>query len=75
MTKKILRCPSCFDGSEVRRSHLRVRDWPFRLFGMRTYRCMLCYQRFRAWGPPPPTVNPEHHRKHPDRKYHPRKIA
>jgi len=75
MKNKTLRCPGCFDESSVRRSHLRVTDWPFRLIGLRNYRCMLCYQRFRAWGKPPATVEPEHHRRHSDRKYRPRKIA
>ena len=64
MTKKSLKCPSCFDGESVRRSHFRIRDVPFRLIGMHTYRCLLCYRRFRAWGRPPAETTAEHGPKH-----------
>ncbi|HEY6447428.1 MAG TPA: hypothetical protein VIY53_13285 [Acidobacteriaceae bacterium] len=75
MRTKMLKCPGCFDNNAIRLSHFRWRDWPYRLVGIRSYRCMLCYQRFRAWGKPPATVELEHHRKHPDRSHRPRKVA
>ena len=33
----------------VHRSHRRLRDLPFLLIGMHTYRCLLCYGRFHTW--------------------------
>jgi hypothetical protein len=49
MTVKMLKCPGCFEGDSLRRSHNRWRDIPFRLLGMRTYRCLMCYRRFHTW--------------------------
>jgi C4-type Zn-finger protein len=46
---KTLKCPGCFEGDSLRRSHGRLRDIPFRLVGMRTYRCLTCYRRFHTW--------------------------
>lgn len=68
MAKTRLKCPGCFDGDSIRPSHLRWRDWLFRLIGMRSYRCMLCYQRFRAWGKPPAQVERVHHSRDRERK-------
>ena len=49
MTSKALICPGCSDHDSLRRSHLRLTDIPFRLIGMRSYRCLNCYKRFHAW--------------------------
>lgn len=49
MTTKLLKCPGCFDRDSLRRSHVRLMDLPFRLIGMRTYRCLTCYRRFHTW--------------------------
>ena len=75
MTKKALICPGCFDGESVRPSHFRVRDVPFMLVGLRTYRCLLCYRRFRAWGRPPDHVTDEHVGKKNVGEERPRKLA
>lgn len=50
MAKRLLTCPECRDDDAVHPSHLRLWDVPFLLIGMRTYRCLICYRRFRAWG-------------------------
>jgi len=49
MKNKSIKCPACYDAEEVHRSHLRLRDLPFLLIGMRAYRCLLCYHRFHTW--------------------------
>jgi len=50
MRKKSLQCPACFDGDELHRSRMRLRDWPLRLVGLRPYRCLMCNTRFHARG-------------------------
>ena len=50
MRRKYLTCPECQDDEAVRPSHLRLRDLPFLAIGLRSYRCLLCYRRFRGWG-------------------------
>lgn len=49
MASKSLRCPTCFDSSDLRRSHMRARDLPMVLIGMHVYRCLTCYKRFYTW--------------------------
>jgi hypothetical protein len=51
---RALQCPGCFAGDTLRRSRGRWGDIPFRLIGMRPYRCSLCYRRFYAWKHPQP---------------------
>lgn len=52
VTAKTLRCPICPDGNSLRRSHGRWYDFPYRLLGMRAYRCLMCNKRFYAWRHP-----------------------
>ena len=59
MITKMLKCPGCFDGDSLRRSHKRWRDVPFRLIGMRTYRCLTCYKRFHTWRKAAEPAEPE----------------
>jgi hypothetical protein len=52
LTRKMLRCPACHDGSGLRRSRPRWHDFPYRLVGMKAYRCLMCDARFYAWKHP-----------------------
>jgi hypothetical protein len=52
LTRKMLRCPACHDGSGLRRSRPRWHDVPYRLAGMKAYRCLMCDARFYAWKNP-----------------------
>jgi hypothetical protein len=56
MTSQGVKCPTCYDWEAVHRSHLKLRDLPFLLVGMRAYRCLLCYRRFHTWKRPPSRV-------------------
>ncbi len=49
MTTWYIKCPACHEAEVIHRSHLRLRDIPFLLIGMRPYRCLLCYRRFHTW--------------------------
>ena len=49
MASQALTCPECHDGEGLRRSRPRWYDLPFRLIGMRAYRCLMCDRRFHAW--------------------------
>jgi hypothetical protein len=38
-------CPTCHTES-LHHSHRPLRDWFFRILGLRSVRCICCYQRF-----------------------------
>jgi hypothetical protein len=59
MATKHLKCPGCFEDDSLRLSHHRWRDIPFRLIGMRTYRCLSCYKRFHTWKKAAEPTHPE----------------
>lgn len=48
MALRTLRCPGCKVQS-IRPSRTRLDDLPFRLVGMRAYRCLVCDRRFHTW--------------------------